>query len=145
MGLSQPFFEFCKVQADPTRLAAKAIPKAQRAVAGTWDQYLKSGNGDRNAALYSAYRSGGVHQDATGRADRAVDVACQPVDREGGGEERGDLTQGPISARAAPWRLKTVCRCAVCFLSHRTFHLSTAWNSRIQLNHQYRKTRTAAL
>lgn len=48
-----------QVQAEPRRLAAKAIPKAQRAVAGTWDQHLKACNGARNAALYSAYRSGG--------------------------------------------------------------------------------------
>ena len=48
-----------QVQAEPRRLAAKAIPKAQRAVAGTWDQHLKACNSDRNAALYSAYRSGG--------------------------------------------------------------------------------------
>ena len=47
------------MQAEPRRLAAKAIPKAQRAVAGTWDQHLKACNSDRNAALYSAYRSGG--------------------------------------------------------------------------------------
>ena len=47
------------MQAKPRRLAAKAIPKAQRAVAGTGDQHLKACNSDRNAALYSAYRSGG--------------------------------------------------------------------------------------
>ena len=48
-----------QVQIESRRLAAKAIPKAQRAVAGTWDQHLKACNSDRNAALYSAYRSGG--------------------------------------------------------------------------------------
>ena len=49
-----------QVQIESRRLAAKAILKAQRAVAGTWDRHLKARNGDRNAALYSAYRSGGL-------------------------------------------------------------------------------------
>ena len=47
----EAFVQRMQVQAEPRRLAAKAIPKAQRAVAGTWDQHLKACNSDRNAAL----------------------------------------------------------------------------------------------
>ncbi len=48
-----------QAQAEPARLAATAVPKAQRVPAQSWDGHLRSSHGDRNAALFCAYRSGG--------------------------------------------------------------------------------------
>ena len=79
-----------QVQAKPRRLAAKAIPKAQRAVAGTGDQHLKACNSDRNAALYSAYRSGGFTMTRpatlTGLSGRSVSHVSRMIAKEGKGK-----------------------------------------------------------
>ncbi len=55
----EAFVQRMQAQAEPARLAATAVPKAQRVAAGSWDQHLRLSRGDRDAALFSAYRSGG--------------------------------------------------------------------------------------
>jgi REP element-mobilizing transposase RayT len=55
----ETFVQRMQAQAEPDRLAARAVPRAQRNQARTWAQHLRACQGDRNAALCAAYRSGG--------------------------------------------------------------------------------------
>ena len=93
-----------QVQIESRRLAAKAILKAQRAVAGTWDRHLKARNGDRNAALYSAYRSGGLTMTRLATlTGLTVSHVSRMIAKEGKGKgERGDLSLKPLKPLKPP-------------------------------------------
>ena len=48
-------------------VAAKEIPKVQRLLAGSWEQYLMQCGGQRDRALHAAYREGGMTMTALAR------------------------------------------------------------------------------
>jgi putative transposase len=54
------FVQRMRAQAEPQRVAHKNIPKAQRLRPRTWAQWLKHCRGERDTALYAAYREGGM-------------------------------------------------------------------------------------
>ena len=56
----EAFVERMHKQARPERLASTEIPKRQRKPNQTWADYLASASGNRDAALLSAYRHGGM-------------------------------------------------------------------------------------
>jgi putative transposase len=54
------FVQRMRAQATPARLTASEIPKGQRRLPQTWADHLARASGDRDAALLTAYRDGGL-------------------------------------------------------------------------------------
>ena len=61
------FVQRMQAKAPTPSKAAKEIPKAQRLLPRTWPQYLAQCDGERDQALYAAYREGGMTMTALAR------------------------------------------------------------------------------
>ena len=66
----EAFVQRMQALAPTASKAAKEIPKAQRLLARSWMEYLAQSGGDRDQALYAAYRDGGMTMTALSREAR---------------------------------------------------------------------------